>query len=337
MADQPTQPTAECDTCGETHPLRPSGRTFAGSHAVDGERCIGRPKVDNAPVAPGKRVKQTAEAPTGECRACERRNLGMRGGKLSIHKDLKLNVRCPGSLKAPDDVPANAPKPPAQPKKQTPKVKRPVVVITPEGKAQAKAAAFALSIKEHGWRTEFESNPADLHPLTGDPTPSVTAVAKRGPRTDQETMRITWWGAACIGGDNRITWAYKDRTVAVRNAAACKARAQVAHEVLVEESMKIAVRKVSKDKGKARRGRLKPVNLPFDPATVTDEELIDRIVGRAVTWHNALADKQETAQVKPNTRVVVKHLKNKPGERTITVNTPEGYKSFHLSKLVTIG
>lgn len=346
MAEQATTTTtppaeAECDTCGGTFQLRPSGRTFANRHKDNGDTCLGRPVTPEAQPAPGKRPVVSSNTETGDCNACSRKGIGMRGGKLTTHKDFTTNSRCVGSLKAPADVPKNAKQPPAKaqaPKEKVSKPAKPKVVLTPLAKAQAKAAAFALSIKDLGWRTEFEVNEQDVHPLTEEPIASVTAVAKRGTRTDVEEMRITWWGAACIGGENRITWTYKDRTVAVRNANACRQRAAVPHETLVEESMRVATRKVTAQ-GKANRkgGRSTP-NLPFDPATVTEEELVDRLVGRAITWHNALADKQETVQIKPKSKITVKPLKSKPGERTVTVFTKDGKtKSFHLSKLVRIG
>lgn len=327
---------AECDGCDGTFEVRPSGKSFSTRHKVNGDYCNGRPKTDEAKPAPGNRPDNPTPAETGDCAACSRRGIGMRAGKLSIHKDLATKVRCPGSLHAPGEVKADAPKPKAKP--AAPKVKkptRPAVAVTHEAKAMAKAAKFGQDLTQYGWRTTFETNLTDVHPSTGETIASVTAVAQRGKGQDVEEMRITWWGSACIGGDDRITWEFKGRKIAVRNAKACRDRAALDHKTLVEESYRIAARKAA-PAGSKGKGGLRP--LPFDPATVTDEELVDRLVGRTLTWTNAISDKQETAHVKPESKVTVKTLKRPEGERSISVFTTEGKsRAFHLSRLVSIG
>lgn len=326
---------ADCDSCDYNGEVRPSGKSFATRHKDNGDFCMGRPVTEEAKPAPGNRPKDDTPTETGDCRACGRRNIGMRAGKLSIHKDLATKVRCPGSLHAPKDVKANAPKPKAKPAAPKPKAPaRPKVAVTDEAKAMAKAARFGQDLKVHGWRTTFETNPTDVHPLTGEPIASVTAVSKRGSGEDVEEMRITWWGAACIGGDDRITWGYKGRTIAVRNAKACRDRAARPHEELVQESFRIVARKAAAP-GKKGRGGLAP--LPFDPQTVSDEELLERIVGRTLTWSRKIDDKQETYAVRPGTKPRIQRPKSNPDERTVTVSTPTGQKSFHLSRLVSIG
>jgi hypothetical protein len=326
--------TADCDSCDYNGELRPSGKSFVTRHKVNGDFCMGRPKTAEVKPAPGKRVKEEAASERTSCAACSRRDLAVKAGKLVIHKDFKLNARCPGSLTPPSEVKATDPKPPAQPKPKPKGEKRPKLTITDEAKAMAKAARFGQDLKPHGWRTTFETNTADVHPWTGEPIASVTAVAKRGQHEDTETMRITWWGAACIGGDDRITWEFKGRQIAVRNAKACRDRAARSHEELTQESYRIAVRKAATP-GKKGKGGLRP--LPFDPKTVSDEELLDRIVGRTLTWARKLDDKQETHTVKPNTKPRITRPKSNPDERTVTVTTPTGQKSFHLSRLVSIG
>jgi hypothetical protein len=328
--------TAECDSCDYRGEVRPSGKSFVTRHKDNGDFCMGRPSTEEAKPAPGNRPKDDTPTETGDCRACSRKNIGLRAGKLSIHKDLSKGVRCVGSLHFPKDVKANAPQPKptkaAAPKPKAPT--RPKVAVTDEAKAMAKAAKFGQDLKVHGWRTTFETNPTDVHPLLGDPIASVTAVAKRGSGEDVEEMRITWWGAACIGGDDRITWTYKGRQIAVRNAKACRDRAARPHEELVNESFRIAARKAAAP-GKKGKGGLKP--LPFDPKTVTDEELLERIVGRTLTWSRKIDDKQETYVVRPGSKPRIQRPKSNPDERTVTVSTPTGQKSFHLSRLVSIG
>lgn len=335
--DNPTT-YAECDACGGEFIVRPSGRSFAGPHKDNGDRCLGRPKTETAITAPGKRVKEKTETlDRADCNACGRKGIAVKAGKLFIHKDFKANARCVGSMKDPSEVPAAPQQPPARPKAAKPKPapKPPAPVLSPLSKAMAKAARFGEDLKKHDWRTTFEQNPDDKHPLTGEPTPSVTAVAKRGSRTDVETMRITWWGGACIGGDGRITWSYKGHTIAVRNANACRLLAERAHEDLVEAAVKRINSKAVAQKKRGGKGEKMERSLPFDPETVTDEELVDRLIGRAVTWHNAVADKQETYSLRPKVKPTVKKLNN--GERVVNVLTiGHGTRSFRLSGLINI-
>lgn len=320
---------AICSECHTEQPLRPSGKSFQ-PHKVDGDKCLGVP-TDAKVTRPGTRDKEQHEHQEAKC-ICDRSIGLLKSGRFANHKDLKLNARCPGSNKTPAEAKQVKVKPPAGPAKAKAdrKPATPKPVLTPLAKSHAKAMAFATFVKDYGWATQFEEDTQAIHPLTGEHSPAVTAVATRGAKGGpKEEMRITWWGGACIGGDGKITWEFNGRRIAVRNASACKMQAQVPHEFVLQQ----AAAKAEAAKQKAATKRVKGTAPKFDPSTLDEEALIQALTGRAIVWHNATSGKEETATVKS-----AKVTDHETRGRTINIVTAEGKsRSLKADRLLRVG
>lgn len=324
--------TALCSECHTEQPLRPSGKSLA-PHKVDGDKCLGVPSDKERP---GTRAKAPETKQDELCKPCSRTIGLLRSGKFAPHKDFVLNARCVGSNKSPAEAakvevrPAAKAAPPKAKGERKPVPPRPA--LTPLAKSEAKAAAFAKFVADHGWATRFDVNLDDIHPGTGEAAPAVTAISTRGHKDNVEEMRITWWGGACIGADGRITWEFKGRKVAVRNASACKMQAQVPHEFVLKQAQAYADRKAQAANQRAAKGRGRSKAPAFDPTTLDEDELIAALTGRALTWHNATAGKEET-----DTAVKVKIGETKTGRTVTFVNRDRRQRTIKAAALLRVG
>lgn len=83
--------------------------------------------------------------------------------------------------------------------------------------------------------------------------------------------------------------------------------------------------------------------LPFNPALITNEDLIREIIGRKVIWWNALRKGEESGEISP-TKIQVESVYNGsghelPSERIIKFLDPGktgGFRAFHLSALLAV-
>lgn len=84
-------------------------------------------------------------------------------------------------------------------------------------------------------------------------------------------------------------------------------------------------------------------SLPFNPALVDDDELVQTIAGQRITWFNSIGKSRETGVVNAAKLKIEKHYNESghtvPSERIITFVDHEGtgYRSFRLSALLKIG
>lgn len=189
----------------------------------------------------------------------------------------------------------------------------------PESKSAGKALSLIIDLDKHGWV-------CDVNPIEGD---IVELVAKRG----DEVLWISWTEGK-LTTEPMPTYTIADRTVKLRNASQVRQYAARLPEVGTKELERVAAN---------RFFRPKPVEpkrhkLPFDPATATDKEIIDSLLGKAVAWHNRLRVIEETAQVGRVADPKKIYFTEYAGDRIFNFLCPEGgHRAFRISALIKVG
>lgn len=304
--------TRECVECGvEEVALKDPQKVRKHTNPQTLEVCEQRPSVD------------------ADCPACGR-SIGLARMRFKNHKDLAKNVRCPGSGKTPAEA-EQAKTPAAKPKKQvTKKQDSGYKALSPLDKSKFKADRLGKELAGYAdpWRYTIE---------TGPDADQATLVARRGKGADVEEMRISWWGGACLGGDGKITHAYKGRTIAVRNANAVRQRGQMSHEAIQQEAAKVATRKVNGSKGPRKQKTPEEMQalMPFDPTTADDSEITKAVLNRTIKWTRTTDGAMETDVVKKLPKQAI--TRTKTGIRNLTFTGQNTTRTVRIANLVSVG
>lgn len=170
------------------------------------------------------------------------------------------------------------------------------------------------------------ANEWDCHPevMEGD---RVELLAKRGP----ETLWISW-SAGVLTTEPMPSYTVGDRTIKLRNASAVKQYATRAPEEGQGELERVASNTFFKKKAiEPKRSKL-----PFDPASATEIEITEALLGKAISWHNRLRSTPETAVVGKNRKRI--HFTEFEGERIFNFLCPAtGFRGVRLSALTRVG
>lgn len=184
-----------------------------------------------------------------------------------------------------------------------------------EAAKPTKASGYAEEFKKLGWNSDIVTTDA-----------LVELIAKR----DGEAIYLSWMREAHVSGTS--TYTYADRTTKVRNPA---------------EAMRIAARKPDEAKQNQakvasnlqfRRKATGPTirSIPFLAATATDQEIIDAIEARKISWHNQYRVESETATVGRSKAITITDHQN--GHRIVSFVDPEfGFRAFRLDHLENVG
>lgn len=164
---------------------------------------------------------------------------------------------------------------------------------TPEAKAQqeklaerldsksgAKATAFVMEAMRLGWTGSSS---------VADGEDRVKVTAKRG----DESIDIEW-RAGVFQGDTCYYHHVGRTAIKLRNASAAKQRMAIPPAKAAEEAQKVTAHKSASPKaGKAPSANRK---LPFTEASL-DQEVLDALYGKEITWTNRISGADETARV----------------------------------------
>lgn len=183
-------------------------------------------------------------------------------------------------------------------------------------KSWPKAEACIALALQHGWEATPELLDGDICELT----------LRRG----DETLWISWTSGV-LTTEPMPTYTIADRTVKLRNASAVKQHAVRAPEVGLKELEKVSSNRFFKP----RPIEPKVGKLPFDPRTATDIEIVNALMGKAVSWHNRLRVIPETAQVGKNPKKI--YFTEFGGERIFNFICPAtGHRAFRLAALTRV-
>lgn len=192
------------------------------------------------------------------------------------------------------------------------------VAATAGTKSAEKSQAFIAEVAKHGWASEIRVEEGDR----------IEVTSKRG----DEILFIEWMNGVY---QNSATYTIADRTVKIRNASAAKAYAARDPKAGAEELVRVTSNKAFRKKAVPSED-LQRSRLPFDPATATEPEILEAILGRTVVWHNRISVRSETAVVGKDPRRA--HFTEFEGERIFNFCCPNtGFRSFRLSGLLRVG
>lgn len=161
--------------------------------------------------------------------------------------------------------------------------------------AREKASHFGAYAKEHGWTGKWSED---------EDTGLLHLFARRG---ESETIDI-WWiienGAA--HPDMLPIYTLAGEKIKCRNVSAI---AVIAAKSADENRLKKAVRKQKRQWGIQESGEkvtkeqieLLQTTLPFDHES-TDQEVLDALYGRTITWVNRISGETDSATVGGNTK-----------------------------------
>lgn len=205
-----------------------------------------------------------------------------------------------------------------------------------------KAEAFAEEASALGWKVEITRNKDKA---------TVKAIL------DDKQISISWRGNACL---NEVYFESDGHSRKLRNAGA--ARRKLAEEAgepprassesgadLPAKPTKAKPKKTSKAKPEPFKSKPKPrTSLPFDPETATDEEILEAVPGKKITWYNRISRGYDSARVmaRPNQKQL-KIQVNQRNERCLTWcavedNVPLGedyrgpFRSVRISAITSV-
>lgn len=184
-------------------------------------------------------------------------------------------------------------------------------------RSEAKAHAFGRQIEALGWTVTYRTE--------GEVT---DVVATRG----IEAIHQAWEGG--VYANASATYTVGDRTVLTRNAGAARKLASRPTEAATEELSRVASNRAFRRN--TPDAEPKAVRLPFDPATATEREIVDSIVGKAVKWINRFTNGEESAIVGSDPRRI--RIEEQNGERVVLFCCQAtGFRAFRLSALTAVG
>jgi hypothetical protein len=177
-----------------------------------------------------------------------------------------------------------------------------------------KAEAFAEEASALGWKVKVVRN-------NGKATVEASL--------DDKQISVSWRGNACL---NEVYFESDGHTRKLRNAGA--ARRKLAEESgeppratsepgadLPAKPTKAKPKKTAKAKPEPFRSTPKPptLPLPFDPEEASDEEILEAVRGKKITWHNRISRGYDSARVmaRPNQKQLKIQI-NQRNERCLT-------------------
>jgi hypothetical protein len=197
---------------------------------------------------------------------------------------------------------------------------KPVAATDGTSRSDPKAKDFETVAASLGWATAREAQPDDR----------LTVVATRG----DERIGIEWMAGVfqppCI-------YSLAGRTIQLRNASAAKQRMAMDPEKASEEATRVVNRQYNAVERKAAPRRRK-LNLDF--GTMLDEEVIDALQGKKITWINNISKNEESSRIPLNKEV--RKLANRakihegPRGREIWFIDNSGFRHVLLSAIVAV-
>lgn len=183
---------------------------------------------------------------------------------------------------------------------------------------ETKATRHVAHFEAHGWTVVVQTD-----------GPWTELVATRG----SEVIHQGWLNGV-YDHDRSGTYHYGDRLVRTRNVAEARRWAERAQAEAAKQFTKV----VDNRSFRRKPAELEPVKFSFDPATVTEAELIEALRGRRVTWHNRYRQEPETAHVQFSpSRFNRLDTNAATGERTFLFCDPGfGFRAFRLTDLRTV-
>ena len=178
-----------------------------------------------------------------------------------------------------------------------------------------KADGYAVQFGAMGWTPDVTQQDG-----------LVELVATR----DGEALYLAWMNEAHVSGTSTYTIA--DRTVKVRNPAEAMRIAALQPSEAQAKQAKVSSNKQFRRKATGPTIR----SVPFDFKTATDDEIMDAIEARRISWHNGYAVTTETATVGSRKCITIKD--HPDGHRIVSFVDPEnGYRAFRLDRLENVG
>lgn len=193
-----------------------------------------------------------------------------------------------------------------------------VTPVTTGSKSSGKAMPFCAEVESHGWTAKLTEGKGD----------HIEVLATRG----NESIHIEWMNGVY---QNTATYTIADRVVKLRNASAAKQYAARTPEQGQEELNRVASnrffrRRETPDEELQRRP------LPFDIEEATDKEIMERLAGRRVTWHNRFREESETG-VAPKDASRIYITLGPDARRVVNFNCSiGGARSFRLDALLAV-
>jgi hypothetical protein len=192
-----------------------------------------------------------------------------------------------------------------------------VAVSSGDPRSQAKAEAFAAAAAKSGWKTTIDN---------GVLSPVTELTATRGPeQIVQAWLNGVWQYDASI-------YAFADRTTKPRNAAGAGRLLE-----RTPDAAKAEMAKVETNKSFRRREptEIRPMTLPFEVDTATDEEVSKFLRGQTVKWYNRFRRVPEVAMVGRQTKIYLTYYEGAPIVNWCCPVT--GFRSCRLDAILGLG
>jgi hypothetical protein len=199
------------------------------------------------------------------------------------------------------------------------------VTPAPEGpagtKSAAKARAFSADAIKLDWTADFHIRDASMD--------HIAVVAKRG----TETIDIEWVSGVFQG---TCLYSFDGRSVKLNNASAAKKRMARPVEEAAEEVARASANRIIRKSAPAPKTRA----LPFTEASL-DQEVIDAVEGRKITWLNSISGEEEHDYVpapRQGKGARPTHTKITEGKRgrTLTFVGMGGFHDVLVSSIVAV-
>lgn len=184
-------------------------------------------------------------------------------------------------------------------------------------KGYAKAEKFQAVVATYGWSGEILARPGA----------EIEVIVRRG----DEVIAITW--IAGVFNYEASAYVVGDRSVRPRNVSAARGFAARAPEAAVAELTRVVANRAWKRKvdQPVRTGKL-----PFDPERATDDEVLEAVRGRTVTWFNRISTQTEAGHVSPNGRWT--EIREVNGERVLQFCGPVGgFRTCRVASILSVG
>lgn len=187
-------------------------------------------------------------------------------------------------------------------------------------RSEPKATDFEAAATNLGWSTKREAREGDV----------IVVVASRG----DESIGIEW--AAGVFQPPCV-YNYGGRAIQLRNASAAKQRMAMKPEEAAEETDRVVTRKVNATV-RSTAPRRRKMELQLD--ALLDDDLIEALQGKTITWVNAISKEEESARVplrsetrKPTNKT---RINEGPRGREIWFVTSAGFRHVLVNAIVAV-
>lgn len=194
-----------------------------------------------------------------------------------------------------------------------------VPVTEAQGKSMAKAEAFLKAAAELGWSERARSAPEQE---------TYGVIVGR----EEERITISWRAGVFVGEECYHSHPGRSPRKVINASAAKKIMAIPAAQA-AEEAAKVSAHKLTRprrDRGATATTAPRKA-LPFDPETATDEEVLEAVSGKTITWTNGVSGQIDQDQVGS-------HATIQPGKsgRSIRFTSATGFRSVRVSSILSI-